>query len=136
MGGAVFFDQPAYKFRPRRVDVAEQCHPWRRQNKGDPSKTLQNRHFAVGTPIAISLNVNIRFVSTLTPEDENAMAPAVIKAVAAILDLLPIAYVLRIDTTDAQVYQHIRQDDEPSGLAADASAQVARSAAGVRMFDS
>jgi hypothetical protein len=50
--------------------------------------------------------VNIRFTSSLTPEDENAIAPALLKAVAGILDLLPIAYSIRIDTSDAQVYQH------------------------------
>jgi hypothetical protein len=50
--------------------------------------------------------VNIRFTSSLTPEDENTMAPALLKAFAAILDLLPIAYVIRVETSDAQVYQH------------------------------
>jgi hypothetical protein len=49
--------------------------------------------------------VNIRFTSSLTPEDENAIAPAILTAVAGILDLLPIAYVLRIDTSDAHVFQ-------------------------------
>ena len=58
------------------------------------------------------LVVNIRFISTLTPEDENLMAPAVLKAVAAILDVLPIAYMLRIDAVDGQVYQHSRTGEE------------------------
>jgi hypothetical protein len=49
--------------------------------------------------------VNIRFTSSLTPEDENALAPAILSAVAGVLDLLPLAYVIRIDTADAQVYQ-------------------------------
>jgi hypothetical protein len=49
--------------------------------------------------------LNIRFTSSLTPEDENTVAPALLKALAAILDLLPIAYAIRIDTSDAQVYQ-------------------------------
>jgi len=49
--------------------------------------------------------VNIRFTSTLTPEDENALAPAILAALSGILDLLPLAYVIRIDTTDAKVYQ-------------------------------
>jgi hypothetical protein len=52
------------------------------------------------------LGVNIRFTSSLTPEDENAIAPAILKAVTSILDLLPIAYSIRIDTSDEQVYQH------------------------------
>jgi hypothetical protein len=49
--------------------------------------------------------VDIRFISTLTPEDENLMAPGVLKALSALLDLLPIAYMIRIDTSDGQVYQ-------------------------------
>jgi hypothetical protein len=50
--------------------------------------------------------MNIRFTSSLTPEDENVLAPALLKAIGGILDLLPITYVIRIDTSDAQVYQH------------------------------
>jgi hypothetical protein len=51
-------------------------------------------------------DVIIRFTSTLTPEDENAVAPVVLKLMASVLDLLPIAYMVRIDTSDARVYQH------------------------------
>lgn len=51
--------------------------------------------------------MNIRFTSSLTPEDENAFAPVLINALAGILDLLPIAYMIRIDTSDAKVYQHV-----------------------------
>ena len=50
--------------------------------------------------------VNLRFTSTLTPEDENAMVPAVLQTLTSILDLVPIAYVLRIDTSDGHVYEH------------------------------
>ena len=50
--------------------------------------------------------MDIRFVSSLTSEDENQFAPALLKAVAALLDQLPIAYTLRIETTASQVYQH------------------------------
>ena len=50
--------------------------------------------------------MNIRFTSSLTPEDENLIAPAVVRAVAGLLDLLPIAYNLRIETSDLQIYQH------------------------------
>ncbi|HKV98473.1 MAG TPA: hypothetical protein VJN96_01555 [Vicinamibacterales bacterium] len=52
--------------------------------------------------------MNIRFTSTLTPEDENTVAPALLRALSSILDLIPIAYVIRIDTSDAHVYQHSR----------------------------
>jgi hypothetical protein len=50
--------------------------------------------------------MDIRFISSLMPEDENAFAPALLKAVAALLDQMPIAYTLRIETTGAQVFQH------------------------------
>jgi hypothetical protein len=55
--------------------------------------------------------VNIRFTSSLTDHDENAIAPALLRAVVSILDALPIAYVIRIDTSDSQVYQHSRPLD-------------------------
>jgi hypothetical protein len=50
--------------------------------------------------------MEIRFVSSLTAEDENFFAPALLKAIAALLDQLPIAYTLRMETTGAQVFQH------------------------------
>lgn len=50
--------------------------------------------------------MDIRFISSLTPEDENTFAPALLKAVGAVLDQFPIAYTVRIETTGAQVYQH------------------------------
>jgi hypothetical protein len=52
--------------------------------------------------------MEIRFISSLTAEDEDAYAPAVLKAVGALLDQLPIAYTLRIETSGARVYQHTR----------------------------
>jgi hypothetical protein len=50
--------------------------------------------------------MEIRFISSLTAEDEELFAPAVLKAASALLDQLPIAYTIRIETTGAQVYQH------------------------------
>jgi hypothetical protein len=50
--------------------------------------------------------VNIRFTSSLTPEDENVVAPALLTAMSALLDLLPIAYALQIETSDSRTYQH------------------------------
>ena len=54
--------------------------------------------------------MNIRFTSSLTPEDENIVALAILNAVTGVLDLLPIAYTVRIDTSDSQVYQHSGPD--------------------------
>ena len=50
--------------------------------------------------------MEIRFISSLTPEDENTFAPALLKALGALLDQTPIAYTLRIQTSGMQVYQH------------------------------
>jgi hypothetical protein len=56
--------------------------------------------------------VHIRFTSSMTSEDENRLAPALLKALSSILDLLPIAYAIRIETSDSQVYQHRASPDE------------------------
>jgi hypothetical protein len=63
--------------------------------------------------------MEIRFISSLTADDEDLFAPAVLKAASALLDQLPIAYTIRIETTGAQVFQHTHVapdadvDDEP-----------------------
>jgi hypothetical protein len=75
-----------------------------------------------GTRLASLPGVNIRFTSSLTPEDENAIAPALLHALSGLLDLLPIAYSIRIDTSDAQVFQH-----SGLGKALEAAAEPIRS---------
>jgi hypothetical protein len=49
-------------------------------------------------------SVNIRFISTLTAEDENHLAPGILKAVAALAEMFPIRFVVRLDTADGQTY--------------------------------
>lgn len=58
--------------------------------------------------------MEIRFVSSLTAEDEELFAPAVLKAASALLDQLPIAYTLRIETAGAHVFQHTHVGSEPA----------------------
>lgn len=50
--------------------------------------------------------MEIRFISTLTPEDEENIAPAILRAAASLLDQTGIAYTLRIETTSEKVFQH------------------------------
>jgi len=45
--------------------------------------------------------MQIRCVSSLTDEDEVALAPTIVALVASVFDLLPITYVIEADTTDA-----------------------------------
>jgi len=71
--------------------------------------------------------MEIRFISTLTADDEGQMAPALMNAVTALLDALPIAYTLRIETLGSQVFQHT----SPS---TDVPAQTGAEAAAMRRF--
>ena len=50
--------------------------------------------------------MEIRFVSSLTREDEIRLAEGLLTAVAAVLDHFPIAYTLRIQADGAQVLEH------------------------------
>ena len=76
--------------------------------------------------------MNIRFVSSLTAEDEAHFAPALLRAVGSLLDQLPLAYTVRIETTGAQVFQHSHpavdghyggESFEPNGIASHAMAK-------------
>lgn len=64
-----------------------------------------------------STPMTIRFTSSLTPDDENAIAPVLIAALSNILSLLPIAYAIRIDTADSKVYSHTGPVSAPAELA-------------------
>ncbi len=59
--------------------------------------------------------MQIRFISSLTPEDENLFAPAVLRAATALLDQFPIAYTLRIETAGTEVHQHSHPSTEALG---------------------
>ena len=65
--------------------------------------------------------MHIEVTSTLTQEDEKRIAPAVLKLLAGILDMLPVAYMVRIETTDQQVLEQVN----PQLSAWDATAQSA-----------
>ena len=65
--------------------------------------------------------MDIHFVSTLTPEDEDRYAPMVLAAVKAILEPMPIAYAVRVVTANGLAVQHTKSD-----LAAEAPAAPGR----------
>lgn len=87
--------------------------------------------------------MEIRFISSLTAEDENAFAPALLKAIGALLDHLPIAYTMRIETIGAQVFQHasggVRDPELPELVVARVGADaplIARRAVGREQTES
>jgi hypothetical protein len=58
--------------------------------------------------------MEIRFVSTLSPDDETRIAEPLLSAVVALLDKLPIAYSLRIETAAGKAFDHIHYPDAAS----------------------
>ena len=54
----------------------------------------------------------VRFVSSLNHEEETLLARAILKAAAGLLDPLPIAYSIRIETSGSTVYEHSRPADD------------------------
>src|SRR3954466_6500643 len=77
------------------------------------SSRVRQQAFGINIGRQSGSRMDIRFVSSLTSEDEKLFAPALLKAVAALLDQLPIAYTVRIETTGADVFQHAHAVEEP-----------------------
>ena len=50
-------------------------------------------------------SMDIRFISTLTADDEDRVAGALLAALVALLEDLPITYALRIETAGQKVFQ-------------------------------
>jgi hypothetical protein len=80
--------------------------------------------------------MDIRFISTLTPDDEAQYAKMVLAAVRAMLDDLPIAYSMRIETTDGRLLTHTKgEPDAPERLPDRVGARLVGSLAGARLAD-
>ncbi len=58
--------------------------------------------------------MDIRFISSLTAEDENRIAPVLLSVAAALLDRLPLAYTLRLDTVAGRSFEHVHSPASPS----------------------
>jgi len=55
--------------------------------------------------------MDIHFISTLTPDDEDRYGPAIVATIKAMLETLPISYTLRIETTNGRVFRHARSEE-------------------------
>jgi hypothetical protein len=49
--------------------------------------------------------MDIRIVSSLTPDDENRVAPALLETLRTLMASLPVAYAVRIQTASGRVWQ-------------------------------
>ena len=54
----------------------------------------------------------VQFVSSLNHEEETLLARAILKAATGLLDLLAIAYSIRIETSGSSVYEHSRPAED------------------------
>ena len=54
--------------------------------------------------------MDIHFISTLTPEDEDRYAPMVLAAIKALLEQMPISYAVRVVTANGTALQHTKAD--------------------------
>ena len=63
--------------------------------------------------------MEIRFVSTLTPDEENRIAAFLLDSVKSLLDRFPLTYSIRITTSDARVFQYGRSDGDGRMVTAD-----------------
>ena len=66
----------------------------------EPERAL---HQCYGTGVSSPLPMDIRFISSLTPEDESRVAPNLIELIGGFLDALSVAYTLRIETQEGDV---------------------------------
>jgi hypothetical protein len=56
--------------------------------------------------------MDIRFVSSLTPDDESQLAVAILAAARGLLNQFDLPYTLRIETTDGRVFHHCGAPEE------------------------
>lgn len=57
--------------------------------------------------------MEIRFVSSLTEDDEIRFAPAIVKAISHLLAAFSIVYTVRIETAGGQIFQSSRSTIDP-----------------------
>jgi hypothetical protein len=50
--------------------------------------------------------MDIRFISSLTPDDESRLAVAILAAARGLLEQFDMPYTIRIETADGRVCQH------------------------------
>lgn len=75
--------------------------------------------------------MNIRFISSLTPEDEDRIAPSLLGAVGPLLDALPLAYTIRIETSNGKIFQHAHTGPEVGDQGGDVDTVPPRAVAGL-----
>jgi hypothetical protein len=59
--------------------------------------------------------MDIHFISSLNADDEDRLAPVLLQALRPMLDMLPIAYNVRVQTASGQLFQLSRADASGNG---------------------
>lgn len=73
-------------------------------------------------PVFLTTPMDIRFVSSLTPDDESQLAVAILAAARGLLHQFDLPYTIRIETTDGRIFQHSGVPDEALARTADVAA--------------
>lgn len=63
--------------------------------------------------------MNIRFVSSLTAEDESRLAAAILGMVRGVLDHVELSYTIRIETADGRLLHHCSAPADAYGAKTD-----------------
>jgi hypothetical protein len=72
---------------------------------------ITNAYSTIAPGIAIAdsaIAMQIRFISTLTADDEERLAETIVETAKAMLGTFPIGYMLRVETTAMRVFEHNR----------------------------
>jgi hypothetical protein len=100
--------------RPAREKSAQKINPCSRKIS-NTRKIMSLAEGFWGMSLAQPIGaMDIRFISTLTSDDEDALAAMLLDAARSVLDEFPLAYTLRIETTARTVYQHHHPDHQPA----------------------
>jgi hypothetical protein len=59
--------------------------------------------------------MDIHFISSLNADDEDRLAPALLQALRPLLEMLPIAYTVRVQTASGQHFQLSRAETSVNG---------------------
>ena len=94
--------------KARPIPWAHGSGPRKRLRSDAPQRSAERELHESYAAVTLNSGVvmDIRFISSLTAEDEEQFAPVVLKALSAVLDHLPIAYTVRIETIGARTFSH------------------------------
>jgi hypothetical protein len=72
--------------------------------------------------VFLTTTMDIRFVSSLTPDDESQLAVAILAAARGLLNQFDLPCTIHIETTDGRIFQHSGVPEEALARVSDVAA--------------